>query len=66
VIGLGGIRNGEDAAEFLIAGARAVQVGTASFWDPRAPVRIAVELERFVREQHLDQVSQLVGTLQFP
>jgi dihydroorotate dehydrogenase (NAD+) catalytic subunit len=66
VIGLGGIRSGEDAAEFLIAGATAVEVGTASFWDPRAPVRIAVELERFVREQHLDQVSQLVGTLQFP
>jgi dihydroorotate dehydrogenase (NAD+) catalytic subunit len=66
VIGLGGIRSGEDAAEFLIAGATAVEVGTASFWDPRAPVRIAAELERFVREQHLDQVSQLVGTLQFP
>src|SRR5206468_147869 len=37
VIGLGGIASGEDAAEFLIAGANAVQVGTASFVDPRAP-----------------------------
>jgi dihydroorotate dehydrogenase (NAD+) catalytic subunit len=37
VVGLGGIRTGEDAAEFLIAGASAVQVGTASFYDPRAP-----------------------------
>ena len=34
VIGLGGIATGEDAAEFLVAGASAVQVGTASFWDP--------------------------------
>ncbi len=38
VIGLGGIRTGEDAAEFLVAGASAVQVGTANFWDPAAPV----------------------------
>src|ERR1035438_1093240 len=37
VIGLGGIASGEDAAEFLIAGASAVAVGTATFWDPRSP-----------------------------
>ncbi|MBV9745215.1 MAG: dihydroorotate dehydrogenase, partial [Acidobacteriia bacterium] len=41
VIGLGGIATGTDAAEFLIAGATAVQVGTANFWDPRAALRIA-------------------------
>ena len=41
VVGLGGIASGEDAAEFLIAGASAVQVGTATFWDPRSPLRIA-------------------------
>ena len=40
MIGLGGIASGEDAAEFLVAGAQAVEVGTATFWDPRAPVRI--------------------------
>ena len=44
VIGLGGIASGEDAAEFLIAGASAVEVGTATFWDPRSPLRIAGEL----------------------
>ena len=38
VIGLGGIASGEDAAEFLIAGASAVEVGTATFWDPRSPL----------------------------
>ncbi len=64
VIGLGGIRNGMDAAEFLIAGASAVQVGTASFWDPQAPQRIARELEEFVRTEKLANVSELVGTLQ--
>jgi dihydroorotate dehydrogenase (NAD+) catalytic subunit len=48
VIGLGGISSGSDAAEFLIAGATAVQVGTATFVDPRAPLRIAQELDRVV------------------
>lgn len=46
VIGMGGIATGEDAAEFLIAGASAVQVGTATFIDPRAPALIADQLER--------------------
>lgn len=64
VIGLGGIRNGLDAAEFLIAGASAVQVGTASFWDPGAPQRVARELGRFVKRERLGAVSELVGTLQ--
>src|SRR5262245_10370431 len=41
VVGLGGIVTGEDAAEFMIAGATAVQAGTATFWDPRSPLRIA-------------------------
>src|ERR1700730_12555440 len=51
VIGLGGIRSGEDAAEFLVAGATAVQVGTVNFWDPSAPIRIARELDDFVRKE---------------
>lgn len=65
VIGLGGIATGEDAAEFLIAGASAVEVGTATFWDPEAPARIAGELERFCQEQSIRHVSELTGTLQF-
>lgn len=66
VIGLGGIRSGEDAAEFLIAGASAVEVGTASFWDPAAVPRIARELDRFLREQRIAHVRDLIGTLQWP
>jgi dihydroorotate dehydrogenase (NAD+) catalytic subunit len=63
VIGLGGIRTGIDAAEFLIAGASAVQIGTANFWDPRAPERVIRELDEFVRSQGLAHVTELVGTL---
>jgi dihydroorotate dehydrogenase (NAD+) catalytic subunit len=66
VIGLGGIAGGEDAAEFLVAGATAVEVGTASFWDPGAVGRIARELDRFLREEKIANVKELVGTLRFP
>jgi dihydroorotate dehydrogenase (NAD+) catalytic subunit len=63
VIGLGGIASGEDVAEFLIVGARAVEVGTASFWDPSSVSRIARELDRFLAEEHIARATDLVGTL---
>lgn len=63
VIGLGGIATGTDAAEFLIAGASAVEVGTANFWDPAAPIRIARELEKFLEQENINRVSDLIGTL---
>jgi len=65
VIGLGGIASGEDAAEFLVAGARAVEVGTATFWDPGSPVRVARELGRFLRDEGIRNVREMVGTLQW-
>ena len=63
VIGMGGIASGIDAAEFLIAGAAAVQVGTVIFRDPRAPLRIARELGDFLRKERISQVGRLVGSL---
>lgn len=63
IVGLGGIATGEDAAEFLIAGASAVQVGTATFWDPRSPLRIARELSAFLKHEKIGSVAKLVGTL---
>ncbi len=63
VVGLGGISNGLDAAEFLIAGASAVEVGTANFWDPSAPVRIARELDDFLQQEGIEHINKLVGTL---
>ena len=65
ILGLGGIATGLDAAEFLIAGASAVQVGTANFFDLRATQRIAEELDKFLERQNLASVSELVGTLKF-
>jgi dihydroorotate dehydrogenase (NAD+) catalytic subunit len=66
VIGLGGIRSGEDAAEFLVAGASAVQVGTANFWDPLSAVRIARELDAFLAGENIGHARELTGTLKFP
>jgi len=66
IIGLGGIASGNDAAEFLIAGARAVEVGTASFADPRAPQRIARELREVVQRLKVNHVNELVGTIRLP
>jgi dihydroorotate dehydrogenase (NAD+) catalytic subunit len=63
IAGMGGIATGEDAAEFMIAGATAVEVGTASFWDPRSTVRIARELDRFLRRERVPSAASLVGTL---
>jgi len=63
VVGLGGIACGTDAAEFMIAGATAVEVGTANFWDPASPARIARELEAFLEQEGVARASDLVGTL---
>lgn len=61
VVGIGGIMTGEDAVEFLMAGASAVQVGTACFVNPRAPLQIAEEVAGFMSEQGYTRVSQMVG-----
>jgi dihydroorotate dehydrogenase (NAD+) catalytic subunit len=66
VIGLGGISTGEDAAEFLVAGASAVEVGTATFWDPQSPARVARELGQFLRREKVGNVREIVGTLEWP
>jgi dihydroorotate dehydrogenase (NAD+) catalytic subunit len=63
VIGMGGIATGEDAAEFLVAGARAVEVGTATFWDPSSTARIIIQLGDFLKSQDIADVNELVGTL---
>jgi dihydroorotate dehydrogenase (NAD+) catalytic subunit len=63
VIGLGGIVTPEDAVEFLLAGATAVQVGTASYADPRATERLAQGLEQWCARHHVACVAELTGAL---
>jgi len=64
VIGIGGIMNVSDALEFLIVGARAVQVGTANFANPRATIAILEGLEAYLVESKLSDISQIIGTLE--
>ncbi|MHB1016929.1 MAG: dihydroorotate dehydrogenase [Coriobacteriia bacterium] len=61
VIGMGGITCAEDAAEFLLAGASAVAVGTANFMDPTTAVGVADGLERFCLERGVERITDLVG-----
>jgi len=63
VIGMGGIMTGRDALEFLIVGARAVEVGTANFIDPGASLRIVKEIQGYCREKSIDKVRDIIGTL---
>ena len=64
VVGLGGITTAEDAVEMMMAGAKAVQVGTAIFTDPYAPVRIIEGLESYMEENNLNSLEEIVGTVQ--
>jgi dihydroorotate dehydrogenase (NAD+) catalytic subunit len=66
VIGIGGIACAGDALEFLIAGCRAVQVGTANFVDPGLYPRLLDDLAAYLRRHGLADVNQVVGTLDFP
>ena len=63
VIGMGGITTPEDAVEFLLAGATAVEVGTASYADPRAVQRLAKGLETWCSGNHVERVGELTGAL---
>jgi len=63
VIGLGGIMNAEDAIEFILAGATAVQVGTVSFIDPGAGTSIVKGIEKYLVEKEFDSVSRITGLI---
>ena len=63
ILGMGGIVTAEDAVEFLMAGATAVQVGTATYADPRAVERIARGLEQWCTRHHVEKVKDIIGTV---
>lgn len=64
VIGLGGISTAADVIEFMLAGATAVQIGTANYWDPRATEKIVAELERWCEAHEVARIAELTGAMQ--
>jgi dihydroorotate dehydrogenase (NAD+) catalytic subunit len=64
VIGMGGVTTAEDVIEFILAGAAAVEVGTASFWDPCATEKVADAVERWCIEHRVERLSDLIGGMQ--
>lgn len=63
VVGIGGILHATDVLEFLLAGATAVQIGTACFLDPEAPVKLAAGLRDLLLEQGVDDVNDIIGAV---
>ncbi|MGO8670949.1 MAG: dihydroorotate dehydrogenase [Capsulimonadaceae bacterium] len=64
IVGMGGIMNGTDAIEFLLAGATAVAVGTATFVNPVAALDVIDGIETYLRESEIDDVNELIGAVQ--
>ena len=64
IIGLGGIMNATDAIEFLLAGATAVQIGTANFIDPAISAKVAAGINEYMRRHNIDDINELIGGLQ--
>ncbi len=65
VIGLGGIMNAEDAIEFMLAGATAIQVGTAIFKDPFTPLKVVKGIEEYLEKHNFSSASELTGALKW-
>jgi dihydroorotate dehydrogenase (NAD+) catalytic subunit len=63
VIGIGGIMNWQDAVEFFLAGATAVQIGTANFVDPRTGVTVAEGLREYLAKRQLSDICEIIGKL---
>ena len=64
IVGCGGITNAEDAIEFLMAGATAVEVGTASFMNPRAPMDVLEGIGKYLQENKIEDLHELIGAAQ--
>jgi dihydroorotate dehydrogenase (NAD+) catalytic subunit len=61
IVGCGGITNADDAVEFFMAGASAIEVGTASFMNPRAPMDVLEGIEKYLRENKIEDLRELIG-----
>jgi dihydroorotate dehydrogenase (NAD+) catalytic subunit len=63
IIGMGGIRNAEDALEFILAGATAVSVGTANFFNPNTTVEVVKGIEEYMKRQNVSSITELIGAV---
>ena len=63
VVGLGGISCAADALEFLMAGAKAIEVGTANFLDPAVTVKIVDGLQDYCQRHHIDDINDIIGII---
>jgi dihydroorotate dehydrogenase (NAD+) catalytic subunit len=63
VIGMGGITTAADVIEFMLAGATAIQIGTASYWDPRATEKLVDDLQRYCSENKIERIADLTGAM---
>jgi dihydroorotate dehydrogenase (NAD+) catalytic subunit len=63
LIGIGGISSAQDALEFFIAGASAIQIGTANYYDPRVTMKVIDGLNDYCRKYHVENISSLTGSL---
>ena len=63
VIGLGGIMNGRDAIEFMLAGARAIEIGTANFVDPAVTMKVIDFMEDYCRRHGINDINEIVGCI---
>ena len=63
IIGMGGIQNAADAIEFLMAGATAVAVGTANFYEPQTPLQVIAGIREFMEKHSLKDVKEIIGSV---
>lgn len=64
VIGLGGIMNATDAIEFILAGATAIQIGTANFIDPQITMKVVDGINEYLKRHNIESIKDLTGSLQ--
>ncbi len=64
ILGMGGIVNGDDAIEFMLAGAQAVSIGAGNFIDPYTSVKTVIGIEDYMKKHNIDDINSIVGTVQ--
>lgn len=64
IMGLGGIMTGDDAIEFMLAGAKTVSVGTGNFYTPDASIKVVEGIENYMKRKNIENINEIVGTVQ--